>query len=319
MSDGHAPPIWWNGEVVPWENAKIPVTALRGLNVFDGVRAYWRPQEEKFAAIHLNGHLARLESAARLMHIAENGLVDQLAKGAGELLAATDLREDVYLRLTLYVDSGRSSVYPDVTPAQDAPGRATGEIRSAPVGAFVACHPIGERPEQPVTCIVSTWQRTPEMSLPSLVKTGSSYAAFRLARVEAMQRGADQAIVLNTHGMVTETAEAAVFLVRQDRLYLPPLSDGVLDSLTRRTVIDLAERELGLPVVECSITRSELYTADEVFIGGTWEEIRVVSSIDGHRPRHEHAPVGNALRRAYIDMCTGARAPVDDEFVSLLP
>jgi branched-chain amino acid aminotransferase len=321
MSDVRMPPVWWNGAVVPWETAQIPVTALRGLNVFDGIRAYWRAEGQKFAAISLSGHIERLEFAARLMHIAENGLVDQLAKGISELLAATDLQEDVYLRLTLYVDSGQSNLYPDVTPAQHAPHRETSAQprRAAPVGAFISCHAIGPRPRQPVTCTISSWQRMPEMALPTLVKTGSSYAAFRLARVEAMQRGVDQAILLNAQGMVTETAEAAVFLVRHGRIYVPPLSDGLLDSLTRRTVIDLAHAELGLPVVECSITRSELYTADEVFIAGTWEEIRVVDSIDGHRPRHRHAPVGNALRTAYIDMCSGRRAPLDDEFVQLLP
>lgn len=313
MSETNTPLVWWRGEVVPWDACMIPVTALRGLIAFDGIRAYWRPDQERFAVIHLGGHLQRLRSAVDLLQVPDNGLVDQMTKGISELLTVTPLREDVYLRMTIYVDSGRSNVYPDVF----LPDQAAGNF--APVGSFIACHRIGLRADEPISCVVSSWQRMPDMSFPTLFKSGPSYAALRLARVEAKRAGADQAILLNNRGMVAETAEAVVFIVRHGRLYTPPLSDGVLDSLTRETVIDLAREEVGLTVTECSISRSELYTADEVFICGTWEEIRVVGAIDGHRPRHRDAPVSNALRRAYLDICTGVRPAPHEGFMWFLP
>ncbi|MGW3471691.1 aminotransferase class IV [Saccharopolyspora sp. NPDC000995] len=312
MNETHAPLVWWHGEVVPWDQARIPVTALRGLTVFDGLRAYWRPEQRRFAVVQVDGHLNRLRSAAELLHVPENGLIDQLDKGMGDLLAATSFREDVYLRLTVYIDSGRSNVYPDAL----SPGQSLDEF--APMDSFISLHQIGPRFDEPISCVISSWQRTQDTSFPVLVKTGASYAALRLARVEAKKAGADQAILLNNRGMVAETAEAVIFMVRHGRLYTPPLSDGVLDSLTRETVIQLARRELALTVEECSITRSELYTADEVFICGTWEEIRVVGSIDGIQPRNPEAPISHALRQAYLDMCTGRRPPIEPDFVRLL-
>lgn len=313
MAAAPPPLVWWQGEVVPADETGIPVTALRGFTVFDGVRAYWRPEEERFAAIHLPGHLGRLRAATELLHFPRTDAVEQMAKGVTELLSATPLREDVYLRLTIFVDSGQSNVYPDVA----SPG--TPDEVLAPVGFFAALHPIGPRSDEPISCVVSSWQRTPDMSFPALVKTGAAYAALRMGRVEAKRAGADQAILLNNRGMVAETAEAVVFVVRHGRLYTPPLSDGVLDSLTRETVIALARADLGLDVVECSLTRSELYTADEVFICGTWEEIKVVGSIDGHRPARPGAPVAHALRTAYLDLCTGRRPAPDSGFATLLP
>lgn len=313
MTEAYSPLVWFKGAVVPWESALVPVTTLRGVNVYDGIRAYWQTDINKFAVISLKGHLQRLKFAAELMHIADDGLLDQMTQGIKSLLNATSLREDIYLRLTLYIDSGRSHVYPDVVDPKKP------QQKLAPTDAFISCLPIGARPEEPVSCIISRWQRQSELSLPTIVKTGPAYAAFRLARVEAKQHGADQALLLNAHGMVTESAEAAVFLVRQGCLYTPALSEGVLDSLTRHTIIQLAQQEFGLSTVECSITRSDLYTADEVFICGTWEEVRVVSSIDGHRPKHSEAPISRALRKAYIEMCTGLRAPIDEDFIHYFP
>ena len=313
MIEARSPLVWWKGEVMPWEAAQVPVTTLRGVNVYDGARAYWQAESNRFAVISLKGHIERLKSAADLMYIPDEGLIDQMPQGIDDLLKATSLREDFYLRLTLLIDSGLSYLYPDVADPKAS------QQKLAPTGAFISCLPIGPRSEQPITCIVSTWQRQSDLSLPAIVKTGPAYAAFRLARVEAKQRGADQALLLNAQGMVTESAEASVFLVRQGCLYTPALSEGLLDSLTRRTIISLAQQEFGLKVVECSITRSELYTADEVFICGTWEEVRVVSSIDGHQPRHSDAPISNALRKAYIQMCTGLRSPIDDDFVQYFP
>lgn len=298
--------IWCNGDIMPWQDAQVHVaseTALRGLNVFEGIRAYWRPDTERFAVIRLHEHLERLAASARLLQIPHDGLIEQLSKGIGEILDATVLREDLYLRPTIYVDSGRYISRQDMVT----------------VGAFIACYPTGPRSDQPLSCAISTWRRIPESALPPLAKTGAAYTAFRLARLEALQAGADEAILLNEAGHVTETAGAAIFLVRGGRLSTPPLSDGILDSVTRRIAMHLARTELGLAAQECSITRSELYSADEVFVTGTLDEIRLVSQVDRHAPRHRQAPVAATIRSAYLELSNGARPPLDDTFVEFLP
>jgi branched-chain amino acid aminotransferase len=295
--------IWWNGSVVPWHQAQVHVTsetALRGLNVFEGIRGYWDAPGETLRLIQFDAHLRRLRDSADLLHIPAEGLVEQMRQGVKGLLIALDPHHDVYLRPTLYVDTGRYTQSAKVT-----------------TGLFVACHRTDpDRPEA-VSCITSSWRHIPEPSLPPLAKTGAAYTAFRLARLEALRAGADEAILLNTRDQVTETPGAAVFAVRDGQILTPPLADGILGSLTRSAVIRLAQRDFDLTVAERSLTRTELHNADEVFLTGTLDEVRPVSSVDGHR-RQRAAPIGPRLRTAYLEMCTGQREPLDDAFAEVL-
>ncbi|MEO7194980.1 MAG: aminotransferase class IV [Pseudonocardiaceae bacterium] len=298
--------IWWNGAVVPWQDAQVHVTsetALRGLNVFEGIRGYWRPGQCCHAVVSLTAHLERLGDSARLLHIPHDGLIPMMRQGISELLDALSPCGDVYLRPTLYLETGRYSSARDTVST----------------GAFIACHATDPTSDHSMTCVVSSYQRIPEAALSTLAKNGAAYTAFRLARLEALRAGADEAILLNARGTVAETAGASVFAVRRGRLVTPPLADGVLDSLTRATVIKLAWAVLSLTVEERSLSRSEIYTADEVFVTGTLDEVRLVASIDGHVPRDRAAPVGSALRSAYRAMCVGQRPPLDAAFVELLP
>jgi len=296
--------IWWNGSVVPWDQAQVHVTsetALRGLNVFEGIRGYWDPASSTLGLVQLDAHLRRLQDSADLLRIPAEGLAEQVRQGIKELLAAIDPHHDVYLRPTLYVETGRYTAQRDTVTT----------------GVFVACHRTDPRREEPVTCITSSWRRIPDTALPAMAKTGAAYTAFRMARLEALQAGADEAILLNTHDQVAETPGAAVFVVRDGQILTPPLADGVLGSLTRSAVIRLAERDFGLTVAEQSLTRSELHTADEVFLTGTLDEVRLVASVDGHH-RHPTASIAPLLRAAYLDMCTGQREPLDDGFAEVL-
>ncbi|MBS2533295.1 aminotransferase class IV [Catenulispora sp. NF23] len=306
MYEVDPPLIWWNGEIVPWQSARVHVTsetALRGLNVFEGIRGYWWHGEQQYAVIRLSEHLQRLAASADLLGIPIPNSTESLAKGIGEIIRALNPCRDVYLRPTVYVDSGR------YTSADD----------KMTTGAFIACHLTDPRRERPISCTVSSVRRIPDDALSALAKTGAAYTAFRMARLEALRRGTDEAILMSADGHVTETAGAAVFVLRAGRLTTPPLSDGVLDSLTRRAVIQLAAHDLGLTVHEQSISRSELYTADEIFIAGTLDEIRLVASVDGHTPRDRRSAVGKVLRSAYLQMCTGEREPIDPSFLEVLP
>lgn len=294
MSDNSPEQIWWNGRIVPWKDAQVHVTsetALRGANVFEGVRAYWHQDTGRYAVVSLAEHLARLERSARLLRFPDlsPSFARDLATGVTELINACGYRQHLYLRPTLYIDQGRYAWKPE-------------EVQ---LGTFITCHATDPRPRSAMSCIVSSWRRTPDLCLTPLAKTGAAYQAFRLPRIEAAMAHADEAILLNINNMVTETGGAAVFIVRDGKVVTPPLSDGILDSITRRTAIRLLTQTFDIAVTERSISRTELYTADEIFICGTLDEIRAVGSIDHITVSVAAGPVATRLRELYLDICEG--------------
>ncbi|MFE4516383.1 aminotransferase class IV, partial [Kitasatospora sp. NPDC056783] len=295
--------IWHNGKVRPWEEATVHVTsetAMRAVNVFEGLRAYRQP-DGRLAVVRLDAHLERLETSAALMHIPYPGLAAELRDGIAQLLTALDPQCDVYVRPSVYVDTGRY----------------TADRMEMTTGTIVTCYPAPVRPVEPMRCIVSSRRRIADNALPTAAKTGAAYSGFRLARLEALTQGADEAILLNRHGNVAETGGAAVFAVRHGRITTPPLTDGILPSITRATVLALAQR-LGIPAEKQSLTPGDLHGADEVFVTGTLDEVRLVGQVDGHRPRHGDHPIGSALREEYLAMCAGTRPALDASFLTVI-
>ncbi|MET9658135.1 aminotransferase class IV [Streptomyces sp. NPDC006510] len=301
----HPDLIWLNDRICPWDQARVHVTsetALRGVNVFEGIRGYWQAGHGRLAVVRPAAHLARLEQSAALMRIPHAGLDAQVREGMTALLARLAPRHDVYLRPTLYVEDGRYTDDPD----------------SVVTGLYITCVPAPPRPGRAAACRISTWMRIPDRALPTAAKTGAAYAAFRLARLQAQQDGADEAILLNERGLVAETGGAAVFAVMGGTLVTPPLGDGLLDSVTRGVVLALADR-LGFPAQVRSLPPDELIGADEVFLTGTLDEIRPVASIDGQAVGDgTTGAVTGAVRRAYLAMCTGQAAPLDAMFTEVL-
>lgn len=296
--------IWWNGDLVPWGEARVHVTsevATRGANVFEGVRAYRQAGDGHSALVHPRRHFARLSRSARLVRFPPEQATVHLARmrdGIGELVRALGAGEDLYLRPTLYIERGRYG------------------WRSADteLGSYIAAYPTGARPDRPLACIVSSWRRGGDLAISPLVKAGAAYQAFRLPRIEAELAGADEAILLNDANTVAETGGAAVFIVRDGAAVTPPLADAVLDGITRGVVIELLW-ELGVRVVERSIPRTELYAAEEAFLCGTLDEVRAIGSIDGIELGGAPGPVTAAVRGAYLDACTGLRVAPDAEML----
>lgn len=293
--------MWWNGRVVPWKDATVHVTsevATRGTNVFEGLRAYWQLGAGRHAVVHLDAHLRRLAQSARLVRFPEAAATEHIAQlrtGVTELVRALGPGHDLYLRPTVYIEHGRY-------------GWRSEEVS---LGSYIAGYRADPTPSRPMSCVVSSWRRTPDSAISPLIKVGAAYQAFRLPRIEAAVRGADEAILLNSRDTVAETGGAAVFLVRDGTVVTPPLADGVLDSITRRTVIGLLRTEIGVPVVERSVPRTELYTADEAFLCGTLDEVRAIGSVDGHALPSPTGAVTAAVRDAYLSVCRGDRDIVE--------
>lgn len=283
--------IWFNGEVTDWEKATVHVwteTVLRAASVFEGIRAYWVADDERHYVVHLDRHLRRLRQSARLLGFPPHDFTAEFRKAVAELVIALGYREDVYLRPTVYLEKGAYT-------------RDTGQMW---LGTFMPLFPAPreESITTGVTCTISSWQRAGDSVIPPRAKAAANYHAFRLARLEASERGADEAIMLNHRGHIAETGGASVFVVRDGTVVTPPTSDSILESITRESAIRLLREELGIPVVERSVDRSELLIADEVFLTGTLCEITPVREIDG-TPIGGDWPTTRALQRRYYQEC----------------
>lgn len=264
--------IWFNGKVRPWEEATVHVwseLAVRGTSVFEGIRAYWRADEEQYRILAINEHMCRMRRSCKLLWIpADEEMFVQLEKGMGELLHALDFREHAYLRPTIYIERGRYGT----------------DSASTQLGSYITSFPV-PRPVQTDTGTrlkVSSWRRAHDLTISPMIKTGGAYQAFRGPMVEAQRAGFDDAIMLNDEGTVAETPGAAVFVVRDGRVTTPPVSSGLLESITREKVVELMRLEFGVEVEQRPIARSELYIADEVFICGTLAEVQPVVDVDHH-------------------------------------
>jgi branched-chain amino acid aminotransferase len=284
--------IWFNDAVRPWADATVHVwteVVLRAASVFEGLRGYWHEDQSRHHFVHLDAHVRRLAESARVVGIPRMVTTEELRKAISELVTALGYREDVYLRPTLYLEKGRYSI-----------GGAAEDC-----GFFMPVFPAPrERSiETGITCQVSSWRRADDSTAPPRVKAAANYYNLRLARLEATANGYDEAILLNPAGLVAETGGASVFVVRQGQVATPHLASSILESITRRSAIELLG-EAGTGVAEREVERTELYLADEIFLTGTLCEITPVVAVDGRQVGDgKPGPVTRSLQQQYYAAC----------------
>ncbi|MEU1568630.1 branched-chain amino acid transaminase [Streptomyces mirabilis] len=289
--------IWMDGKFVPWDQAQVHILTPSlhyGWGVYEGIRAY--PTEQGPAVFRLREHLQRLHDSARVYLMDPGHSVDELVEASLELLRRTGL-ESGYLRPLVYLEYGTMGVAPRLDSARVA-------IAAWPWGSY-----LGEKAEQEgCRLMVSSWQRNGVHAVPPLAKATGAYVNSALAKVAAIRAGYDDALMLTPSGHVAEASAANVFAIRDGVITTPPVSDNILPGITRDTVITLA-RDLGHEVREQSLTRSELYVADEAFLTGTAAEIVPIASVDD-RPVAEagSGPVTRELRQAFQDVVHGRTA-----------
>lgn len=265
------PWVWFNGELVSWEDARVPILthALHyGTGVFEGIRAY--PTDGNLAVFRLQNHLARLLSSGKAIYLNSPFGVEQLANGVLELLRKSGVRESSYVRPLMFV--GYSGIDLD--------------IRRFPVHIAISAFPFAKYfTRSGIRVGVSSWRRIGDNSMSPSVKATANYLNSVLAKTEAGLSGYDEAILLNERGLVSEATGENIFLVERGTLVTPTLASSILEGITRDSVIQLAGAE-GLKVMEREVIRSELYLADEALLTGTAAEISPILAVDGH-------PVGN--------------------------
>jgi branched-chain amino acid aminotransferase len=256
-----------DGSVVPFADAKISIMApgfTFAAAVFEGLRAYWNEDEEQLYVFHLREHLDRLQFSMRVIEMDEPPSTGELADQVIAGLRANDFREDTYIRVQTYIDD-----WGDMT--------ATG-----PVGSSVICRRRARLPafETGKHFAVSSWRRNADDASPPRIKATANYLNSRLVGLEAKRNGADGGIILNRDGTVSEGPGGCLFIVRGDQLITPPVTAGILESITRSSLLELAA-DMGLNAIERDVGRTELYLTDEGFYCGTGQEIVPMLSVDG--------------------------------------
>lgn len=287
--------IWLDGELVNVNEAKINVlapTAQFGLNVFEGIRCYWNDEDKELYIFRLEEHFKRLQRSIRLLEMDCQYSLGEMGQALIQVIRANDYREDIAVRQTVFVKGFGS---------WGAEG---------PTGMFISPIPkaksSAEYNKKGLHCCISSWRRIGDNVISPRIKCGANYINSRMAQREALRNGYDTAIFLNEAGKVAEGPGSCLFLVRDGRLITPSLTDSVLESITRATVIELA-REIGFIVEERSVDRTELYVADEVFLCGSAMEITPVLSVDGYLlvPRREDG-LTSKIHRRYLQTVTGS-------------
>ncbi|MDH4334110.1 MAG: branched-chain amino acid transaminase [Chloroflexota bacterium] len=292
----HTANLWAfiRGGFVPLAEAQISVTTHAfnyGTAVFEGIRAYWNADEEQLFGLDLLAHYQRIHRSAKLLHMTVPHTPDELVRLTVELLRRDGLREDAYIRPIVYKSSESIGVRlhnleSDLT------------IFAIPFGKYIDTE-VGIRAQ------VSTWRRTDDNAIPARAKLTGSYVNGSFAKTEAQLNGFDEAIMLNQDGHVSEGSAENIFLVRDGMLVTPPVSDNVLEGITRRHLMDVAG-DLGIGVIERSVDRTELYSADEVFLCGTGAQLAPVIEIDRRTVGNgKPGPITRRLHKIYFDAARG--------------
>ncbi len=261
-----------------------------GTGVFEGIRAYWSEERGTLQVLKLREHYERFEKSCRLLRLDMPHTVDELCDITLEILRRNAPREDTYIRPLAYKAAESVGV--------NLKGRSELSIFTVPMGNYVELTGL--------KVCVSSWRRTSDNAIPARAKCTGSYVNTALAVDGAQRAGYDDAIFLTQDGQVSEASAANIFLVRKGQLITPPVTADILEGITREAVMELAEKELGIPVVERDVGRTELYAADEVFLSGTGFQIAPVTEVDD-RPigTGSIGPVAERLQELYFKAARG--------------
>jgi branched-chain amino acid aminotransferase len=281
------------GELVRMGDVRLsPAThALNyGTGVFEGIRAYWSEDRGTLQILKMREHYERFERSCRLLRVELTNTVDELCDITLEILRRNAPREDTYIRPLAYKAAQSVGV--------NLKGDSELSIFTVPMGNYVELTGL--------KVCVSSWRRTPDNAIPARAKCTGSYVNTALAVDQAHRAGYDDAIFLTQDGQVSEASAANIFLVRKGQLITPPVTADILEGITRDAVMELAQKEMDLPVIEREVGRTELYAADEVFLSGTGFQIAPVVEVDD-RPvgTGSIGPVAERLQELYFKAARG--------------
>jgi branched-chain amino acid aminotransferase len=286
---------YFRGKIVPYSEAKIGVLT-HGLNygtaAFGGVRGYWNSEQEQLYVFRPIDHYRRLLNSAKLLLMEFDYTPDDLTQFTIELLRAEGHRRDVYIRPLVYKADEIIGVR--LHDLQDEVS-----IISIPFDRYVAN-------DTNAHVSFSAWRRVDDNAIPARGKISGAYVNSALIKTDVIRAGFDEALVLTDEGHVSEGSAENIFMLRDGVLVTPPVSENILEGITRRTMMELAQEELGIPVLERQIDRTEVYLCDEFFLTGTAAQVTAVTQVD-FRPIGSGVmgPITSQLRELYDQVVRG--------------
>ena len=285
---------YFEGEWVPMRDAKVSVMThafMYGTATFEGIRGYWNADQGRLYGLKIREHVERIRQSCRILLMQDVPSVDELTRLIVETVRRNGFREDVYIRPSFYKSTAAIGVR-----LHDLENQLY--IIALPFGNYIDT-------ESGVRVMTSSWRRNADEALPARGKIVGGYVNMAFQKTEAELNGFDEAIVLTAGGHVNEASAANVFMIRDGVALTPPVSDDLLEGVTRKAIMELLTNE-GIPVVERSMDRSELYVADEAFLCGTGVQVSPIIEID-HRPVGSGGigPIGRLVRDRYFDAVRG--------------
>lgn len=287
--------VYMDGNYIEKEKATIPVMThgfLYGTSIFEGIRAYYNPEENQLYAFRVPEHFERLKISAKVMHMKVENSVDELCEVTKTLLKKNQYKEDTYIRPTMYKSAQKIGTH--LLNNTDSL-----LIFSVPMGDYIDT-------SKGLKVCVSNWRRTSDNAIPPRAKIGGAYANAALIATDSRLAGFDDAIVLSEDGRVTEGSAMNLFLVMDGKLVTTQTTDNILKGITRDTIMQLAKEVLGLEVIERVIDRTELYVADEAFYCGTGAQVSPIVNIDNRDLGDgKVGPISAKLQKLYFDVVKG--------------
>ncbi len=288
--------LFFDGKIVPYADAKVHVLSTvfkYAAAIFEGIRAYHNEQTNQLYIFRLKEHLDRLHESAKIARIPLPYTAEQIRHHLVKLIKENELRQDLHIRISAYVSEDDGRLH-----------------STSPIGLSMAAIPMGRydtlAPTEGLKVGVSAWRRLSDESMPPRVKSIANYQNSRLALLDAQAAGFQDAILLDPRGKVTEGPGYNIFVVRGGQVITPPVTCGILEGVTRDTLIRLLAEAHGLTVLQREIDRTELYVADEVFFCGSGKEVTPIGSID-HRQvgTGGMGPLTNKIKETYFDVAKG--------------
>jgi branched-chain amino acid aminotransferase len=285
---------YFEGDFVPMRDAKVSIMThafMYGTATFEGIRAYWNADQGRLYGLRIREHVERIRQSCRILLMPDVPSVDELTGLIVETIRRNGFREDVYIRPSFYKST-----------------RAIGvRLHDLEHDLYIVALPFGNYidTDKGVRVMTSSWRRNADDALPARGKIVGGYVNMAFQKSEAELNGYDEAVVLTASGHVNESSAANIFVVRDGVAITPPVSDDLLEGVTRRGLMELMGNE-GIPVEVRSIDRSELYIADEVFVCGTGVQVSPVIEVD-HRPvgSGEIGPIARLVRDRYFEAVRG--------------
>ena len=286
---------FFEGKIVPLSEANVNIAThafLYGTAVFGGVRAYWNEEQKQLFVFRPYDHYRRLLHSSRMLKMQTKYDEESLIQLTLDVLRRDDWRQDIYIRPVFY---------------------------KADLGIGVRLHDLKDefcmfvipmekylKNDTDAHVTISSWRRIDDNMIPARGKVAGAYVNSALMKTDAVMAGFDEVLAMDGNGHLSEGSAMNIFMVRDGVVITPPVTDNILEGITRRSIMELVRKELGLTIVERSIDRTEAYIAEEFFMTGTAAEVTAVTSID-HRPvgAGKMGPITTKLRLMFADILRG--------------